>query len=378
MQGGSVAAPLRACPEILVEGMTARLTVLQVAYPLAPVAPAAPGGAEQVLAQLDQALIAAGHNSIVIACAGSYTRGELIATAPSSGALSDAVRVASWLNQRETIEHALARFPIDLIHMHGLDFYRYLPPAGAPVLVTLHLPLEFYPAHALRAVPSNLFFNCVSASQQRDCPVGLPLLPAIRNGVPWADRALPRYRRRGYVAALGRICPEKGFHLALDAAARTRFPMLLAGKVFEYPEHVHYFERQIAPRLNARRRFIGAVGPRAKLRLISGARCVLIPSLVPETSSLVAMEAAACGTPIIAFANGALPEIVEHGRTGYLVSDEQEMADAIEACAAIDSETCRRVARQRFSARVMASRYLALYPMLAQRNAPVAHSAHPA
>lgn len=352
--------------------MTARLTILQVAYPLAPVAPDAAGGAEQVLAQLDQASVAAGHHSIVIACAGSCARGELIATPMPSGKLSDAARGAAWRDQREAIERVLARSPIDLVHMHGLDFYEYLPPAEAPVLVTLHLPITFYPSHALTASRSNTFFNCLSASQRRDCPAALPLLPTIRNGVPWADRPLPRYQRRGYVAALGRICPEKGFHLALDAAVRARVPMFLAGEVFDYPEHVRYFERQIAPKLDSRRRFIGAVGPRAKLRLISGARCLLIPSLVAETSSLVAMEAAACGTPVVAFANGAVPEIVQHGRTGYLVSDEKEMAHAIEDSAAIDSETCRSVARQRFSARKMASRYLALYRMLAQRNLQLA------
>jgi glycosyltransferase involved in cell wall biosynthesis len=356
--------------------LSARLTILQVAYPFAPVASEAAGGAEQILARLDQALIAEGHNSIVIAYEGSRVQGELIETALPSGELNDAARAACWRNHRQAIARALAEFEIDLVHLHGVDFYEYLPPGEAPVLVTLHLPIAFYPQHALTATRPNTFFNCVSLSQQRDCPAGVSLaLSPVSNGVSWADRALARYERRGYVAAMGRICPEKGFHLALDAASRAKVPMLLAGKVFAYPEHLRYFEQEIASRLSTKRRFIGAVGPHAKLRLLSSARCVLIPSLVAETSSLVAMEAAACGTPVVAFPSGALSELVEHGTTGFLVSDAKEMADAIEACRQIDPEACRSIARAHFSALYMASRYLALYRLLSRKQGELTHAA---
>src|SRR5207249_5576489 len=129
--------------------------------------------------------------------------------------------------------------------------------------------------------------------------------------------------------ALGRICPEKGFHFALQAAKMARADLLLAGQVFPYASHVEYFESKIVPRLDERRQFVGPVGFHRKKRLLSKAKCLLVPSTVNETSSLVAMEALAAGTPVIAFPSGALPEIVEHGRTGYLVSDVKEMAQAI-------------------------------------------------
>jgi glycosyltransferase involved in cell wall biosynthesis len=99
---------------------------------------------------------------------------------------------------------------------------------------------------------------------------------------------------------------------------------------------------------------------------MTAARCVLVPSTVPETSSLVAREALACGTPAVAFPNGALPETIEHGTTGFLVRDVDEMAEAIPACDAIDPETCRRAARERFSLRAMTDRYLDLYGRLAR------------
>jgi glycosyltransferase involved in cell wall biosynthesis len=105
-----------------------------------------------------------------------------------------------------------------------------------------------------------------------------------------------------------------------------------------------------------------------KRRLLSAARCLLLPSLAPETSSLVTMEALACGTPVIAFPAGALPEIVEHGRTGFIVEDEREMAEAIHAATRIDPDVCRAAARQRFSFARTVERYVALYRDLAQRG----------
>jgi glycosyltransferase involved in cell wall biosynthesis len=197
------------------------------------------------------------------------------------------------------------------------------------------------------------------------------LLPDIPNGVDGAtlDRGLVK---RGYAAALGRVCPEKGFHLALDAAVEAGVPLLLAGSVFPYPEHEAYFSREIARRLDHLRRFLGPLGFIAKRRLLGGARCLLVPSLAPETSSLVAMEALACGTPVVAFPNGALADIIEHGTTGFLVRDRQEMTEAIAAAPSLDPETCRAAARARFPAARMVERYLALYRQLVSSQRQVA------
>jgi glycosyltransferase involved in cell wall biosynthesis len=348
-----------------------RLSVLNVAFPFAPVGPDAVGGAEQVLTSLDRALVQGGHESVVVACEGSETAGALVGTPRTVGPITEVQRQLAHRRHWAAIEGALQRWPIDLVHMHGIDFHAYLPAAGAPVLATLHLPPEWYPPDALFPVRPNTFLHCVSASQRRRCPPEAPLLPDIPNGVP-VDALTARHAKRGFALTLGRICPEKGFHLALDAAKHAGVPLLIAGEAFAYEAHETYFAREVAPRLDRMRRFIGPIGFARKRRLLTAARCVLIPSLAPETSSLVAMEALACGTPVIAFASGALPEVIEHRRTGFIVKDEQEMAAAIHATALLPPEACRQAARARFSLDRMIERYLRLYRDLAARGARTA------
>jgi glycosyltransferase involved in cell wall biosynthesis len=191
------------------------------------------------------------------------------------------------------------------------------------------------------------------------------LQPPIENGV--AVEAFGRiHAKRAFALTLGRICPEKGFHFALDAAIKANLPLLVCGELFRYEAHERYFFQEIAPRLDRKRRFIGRVGFKRKRRLLAAARCLLVPSVVPETSSLVSMEALACGTPVVAFRAGALQEIIDDGKTGFLVDTVDQMADAIAAADRIDPETCRATARSRFSVKRMTAQYLKLYDRLAR------------
>jgi hypothetical protein len=306
----------------------------------------------------------------VVACAGSETAGALYAHALPEGGIDDATRAATYAAVRANIAAALRDHPVDLIHLHGIDFPAYLPPPGPPCLVTLHLPPAWYPAEALRPTRPHTWLHCVSAAQHRACPPGPCLLPPIQNGVPVAALAAHRHARRGFALMLGRICPEKGQHLALDAAHAAGVSLLLAGAVFPYAAHQADFAAEVAPRLDRHRRWIGPVGFARKRRLLSAARCLLVPSLAEETGSLVAMEALACGTPVVAFPAGALADLVESGRTGFLVRDAAEMARAIRDVGRIDPEACRRSARERFSAQRMTDAYLARYAALSHQPAP--------
>lgn len=345
-----------------------KLTIVQVAFPFAPVGPDAVGGAEQVLTLLDQELVRLGHRSIVVACAGSHTEGSLVATALPQGTLDAAGRSAVQAAHRRNLANVLRREPADVVHMHGLDFDATLPPPGVPTLVTLHLPPRWYPPAALSQRRPDTWFNAVSATQHAACPTDATLLGPVPNGVP-VERLRTRVSKRGYALVLGRICPEKNQHAALDAGTHAGVPVLLGGQVFPYPDHERYWRDEVVPRLaTGPHRFLGPLGFARKRRLLSAARCLISASIAPETSSLVAMEAMACGTPVVAIATGALPEIVEDGVTGILVHDAAALTAAIHDAGRLDGQRCRAVARERFSAEAMVARYLELYRRMMRRD----------
>jgi CelD/BcsL family acetyltransferase involved in cellulose biosynthesis/glycosyltransferase involved in cell wall biosynthesis len=352
--------------------VTRPLTILSVAYPFCPVSEDSVGGAEQVLSLLERAIVAAGHRSLVVAHEASKVAGELvpIADALAAGAdeerrcLDGAAVARTHAAVAEAVARVLGAHPVDLVHVHGIDFDRYLAPRGVPLLATLHLPVSWYSREAIAPRRPAVHLCCVSPTQSRDLPTWAAPWQVIDNGVA-LDLFRPRARKCAFALALGRICEEKAVHEALDACSAAGIPLVVAGAVLPWPAHRRYFERHVRPRLRPPHRWIGPAGLRRKRLLLAAARCLLVTSRAPETSSLVSMEALASGTPVIAYRSGALPEIVEHGRTGLVVEDVAAMARAIKGVAQISSEECRRSAEARFSGRRMTDAYLDAYRALA-------------
>jgi glycosyltransferase involved in cell wall biosynthesis len=234
------------------------------------------------------------------------------------------------------------------------------------MLATLHLPASFYPERTIEDCRSRgIVLNCVSRSQASSSPL-LHGLPVIRNGV--ATQFFVPDEPGGYVLWLGRICPEKGTHVALEAARRLDIPLVVAGPVHPYADHQRYFSQCVEPWLDDKRRYIGPVGLEEKRRLLSRARCLLVPCFVAETSSLVAMEALSCGTPVVAFRQGALPEIVDDGETGFIVDSADEMCQAIARASHLSRRLCRERAVERFDSRHMIENYLTLYRRMITRR----------
>jgi glycosyltransferase involved in cell wall biosynthesis len=344
-----------------------KLTVLSVAFPFAPVGPHAVGGAEQVLNFLDRAIVAAGSTSLVVACDQSIPEGRLFPVKlPEAAELDDSSRMWARSPVQAAIDRAIAEYHVDLIHMHAMDFHAYRVPPEIPVLVTLHLPFEWYPEHIWRSLPRNMQICCVSESQRRTSPMELRDIPVVENGVELGEYD-SNQSRESYALALGRICPEKNMHEALLAGSIAGTPVMLAGLVFPYRDHRQYFHEKVKLAFHDSRvkhKFLGPVDGARRDQLLRHAKCLLHPTLAPETSSLVAMEAMAVGTPVIAYRAGALNEIVEHGVTGFLVTGIKEMAEAIRNVGSISSDTCRRTAEQRFDSKKMIEKYFEIYDAL--------------
>ncbi|HUO60437.1 MAG TPA: glycosyltransferase [Candidatus Acidoferrales bacterium] len=345
-----------------------------MSYPLQSVSEDSAGGAEQVLWTLEREAARNGYRTTVAACGGSHVAGELLDT----GAAVEAVDVFET-REAEHSARVLQRCKerrFSLIHDHSGHFFRYAAEIDTPMLVTLHLPRSFYPADTFNNLAPNVYFNCVS-ERQLDAFRDLPrMLPPVRNGIA-LDLFRPGSLPRRHLLWLGRICPEKAPHIALDVAARMDIPLVLAGQVYPFSYHQQYFRREIRPRLakNPISCFIDTPSLDEKLRVLQRARALLITSEAAETSSLVALEAMACGTPVIAYGNGALPEIIRNGETGFVVHTVREMCNAIDAVDEIRSEACRKYVEQNCSAEKMASEYFERYREVLTRASTSAQSA---
>jgi glycosyltransferase involved in cell wall biosynthesis len=347
------------------------LTVLSIAFPFAPVGPYGVGGAEKILSELDAALVANGHRSLVAACAGSLVAGELFpAPVPERTLVHESDR--RWYRWRfqAAIDRALSKYSVDLIHMHGMDFDEHVLPPGIPALVTLHAPIARYRPEVWASHSGIVHFQCVSETQRRSCPETLGSISVIDNGVPPPENGI-RCEREEFAVAVGRICPEKNVHEALEAGTLAGTSVLVGGHLFPFQEHDEYFHQRVEPLLrqeSVKHAYLGPLDAGRRQRLLARARCLLQPTLAPEVSSLVAMEALATGTPVIAYRSGALTEIVEDGVTGLLVGSVEEMAAAIRSVDQISHEACRAAAEQRFSRDRMVRDYFDLYGMLVRGN----------
>jgi glycosyltransferase involved in cell wall biosynthesis len=362
--------------------------VLLVAYPLLPVSDQTAGGAEQILLTLERELAGRGWETEVAACAGSKVAGRLVPTGnatgnaalPAAGAGVATGEAPEGLDgfaecereHAERVEAACAERDYAMVLDHSGHFFHHAARVRAPVLATLHLPRELYGPEAFAELSGNVYFHCVSQAQRREF-MDLPrMLGVVRNGIAVERFAAacegPGGGKADYLLWLGRVCPEKAPHLAIAAAERAGLPIVLAGQVYPFSWHQQYWEREVKPRIDGRRvQWVPLPSFAEKTKLLRQARGLLVTSLVGETTSLVALEAMASGTGVIAFRRGALEEVVTQG-TGYLVDGVEEMAEACVRLGAIRAQDCRAWVAREYSAQAMADGYEKLIGELAKQR----------
>ena len=317
------------------------------------------GGTERVVHWLTEELVALGHDVTLFASGDSVTSARLEAAWPRALRLDGSVRDPNALHMMmlERVRQQATEF--DLLHFH-LDYYPFslFSRQATPFLTTLHGRLDLPEHQPLFDTFSTVPVVSISDTQRRPLPQA-NWLRTIHHGLP-ESLLTPQPVQPTYFGFLGRIAPEKGIERAIHIARHCGVPMKIAAKVDKVDED--YFKDSVAPLLNSSDvDYIGEITDREKSAFLSGAIALLVPIDWPEPFGLVMIEAMACGTPVIAFNRGSVPEVVEDGVTGFIVEDERGAIGAVDRLGHLSRSDIRRRFEQRFTARRMAKDYLAVY-----------------
>jgi glycosyltransferase involved in cell wall biosynthesis len=347
----------------------APLRVAMLAPPWISVPPPGYGGVEEVVSALTEALVRRGHAVTLFCAPGSRSSATVVTLLdlPHPDEIERSLYEVDHVSRAfEEIERAHRRF--DLIHDHcGFTAVAMADRIETPIVHTLHGQFTpstsaFYRHHA-----GKVALVGISRAQLACAPPGLGPIPTIPN--PLDASAWPLQERKGdYLLWIGRMTPEKGPHRAIAAAHAADVRLVLAGVI--QPGQQAFFDREIAPHIDGDRvQFIGEVAGATKRTLFAHARALLMPIRWDEPFGMVMVEALACGTPVIAFAEGAARELVLEGRTGFLVADEQAMAAAVGRLPGIAPRDCRAWVTANCDVDVVAGAYEHAYrAALAQRS----------
>jgi glycosyltransferase involved in cell wall biosynthesis len=328
------------------------------------------GGTERVASYLTEELVRQGHDVTLFASGDSLTRARLRAVVPRGLRLDPGCRdpIAYHVMLLDEVLRAARDF--DVIHFH-LDYLQFpsVHKLAAPSVTTLHGRLDG--TEIVRILRRFSHVPLVSISHAQRAPVPeANWIRTVYHGLP-TDLLPFRPQPDGYLAFLGRISPEKRPDRAIAIARRAGVPLRIAAKIDKVD--VDYFEERIRPLLAGPGvEFIGEISDGEKGAFLGGALGVLFPIDWPEPFGLVMIEALACGTPVIAYRNGSVPEIVTEGVTGFIVDDEPAAVAAVHRLGVIDRRRCREQFERHFTAQRMASEYLAAYRRVAEVRAAAA------
>src|SRR5262249_18778457 len=354
------------------------MRIAQVAPLYESVPPKLYGGTERVVSYLTEELVRLGHEVTLFASGDSRTAARLVPACPKALWRDESCRetLPQHVRLMELVFRDVSRF--DVIHFHTdylhFPLLRHHPCAS---VTTLHGRLNVPDVGALFEEYTDVPLVSISDDQRRPVPWAC-WQATVHHGLP---RDLHTFREKpgNYLAFLGRTSPEKGLDRAVAIAQRVGMKLKVAAKV--YPEDRAYFAQTIEPLFRAAGplvEFVGEVGGKAKDEFLGNARALLFPIDWPEPFGLVMIEAMACGTPVIAWRNGSVPEVIDEGVTGFIVDSVEEAVRAVGRVPQLSRHTCREVFEHRFETGRMARNYLEIYRQLVPDKIALCGSSSPA
>jgi glycosyltransferase involved in cell wall biosynthesis len=352
------------------------MRIAQVAPPFETVPPTRYGGTERVVSTLTEELVRRGHEVTLFASGDSQTTARLVPTVDQALWHCDPAYqdlAPFWAVTLGALWNQIDQF--DVIHSH-LDHFGFpIARACRPIAVTtLHGPLNLPELGPLYRAFPDVPLVSISQAQRRPAPHA-NWVGNVYHGVD-LDEFTCRSQPGSYLAFLGRISPEKGLDVAIRVARRAGFPLKIAAReplrLQDDPNarrDAAYYQNVIQPLLREPGvEMIGEVGGKDKDTLLREAAALLFPIQWPEPFGLVMIEALACGTPVLALRNGSVPELIDHGLTGWIVDTEDEMVTALDRLGELDRLRCRSEAEKRFSPQGMAVAYEAVYLRLIRQQ----------
>jgi glycosyltransferase involved in cell wall biosynthesis len=329
-----------------------------IAPPWFTVPPQGYGGVENMCADLVDGLVERGHEITLIGAGNPGTRAGLFVPTyaePPSGRLGEPL---PEVLHTAAVARVLAGSDVDLVHDHTLAGPLLARGRGMPTVVTMHGPVAGEPGEYYRQLGDTVDLVAISRAQRSAAP-DLSWLGTVYNAVD-VETFPYRAAKEEMLLFLGRLHPDKGVHLAIDAARSAGLPIVVAGKCSEAVE-LEYFRTQIQPRLGPDVTIFGTADATQKRDLLSRAAALVFPVLWDEPFGMVMIEAMACGTPVVALRRGSVPEVVVDGVTGVLCDDPLELPGAIEAVRRLAPADCREHVRSCFDVDTMVAGYEALY-----------------
>ncbi|MBE0428624.1 MAG: glycosyltransferase family 4 protein [Thermoleophilia bacterium] len=343
------------------------MKIAMLAPPWIKVPPSRYGGIEWVVHYLTNRLVERGHDVTLFATGGSVTEANLASAFDSE--MPD--RIGHTMYDVQHAANCMRRADeFDIIHDHtSFSVVAYASLISTPVVHTLHGPFKPDICNFYRDFRDSVWYAAISDYQRSCCPelryAGTVYNPIDINGWPY----LPSGAKEDYLLAFGRLCVDKGFHTAIEVARRTGSRLIIAGAV--QPSNRDYYETVIKPQVDGDQiSFLGEVSVTEKWNLFSRARAFLFPIEWPEPFGLVMIEAMATGTPVIAFPEGSVPEVVEDGVTGFTVRTVNEMVAALGRLDQLDSRIIRQRVQERFSVNKCADGYEHIYEKVLQGCVP--------